>query len=136
MWDAIQDWRLRTGKKNASGLVFAGGMHLFEASLERGLLLRRGQFRQQQGMADADMFLIERGGGVIAQLGQLRGGVVIYAGVLPTLAAICSTVKVGSFNSRSRFIALGLFHRVHVPALEEFSTSCASNASASISSLG
>ena len=39
--------QIADGQENASGLVFAGSVHLLEASLERRLLLCCGQFRQQ-----------------------------------------------------------------------------------------
>lgn len=111
--------QIADGQENTSGLVFAGGVHLLETSLERGFLLNCGQLRQQQGMADADMLLIERGGGVIAQVRQLEASGDIR-GCLAHLGGDLLDGEGRLLQLQKPLIALGLFHRVHVPALEVF----------------
>lgn len=60
------------GQQDSRGLVAIVGVDLFEASRKSLYLHLRWQLRQQDRVTYADVVLIERGGNLIAQVGELQ----------------------------------------------------------------
>jgi hypothetical protein len=65
-------------KENPGGSFRSVCVNLFEASCQPTRLHLRWQLRQQNRMADADVILIERSSGLIAQVGQFQPGGLCY----------------------------------------------------------